>query len=513
MRPHSRSSRPPEPSALQAFRGDLRTSAKLHPLETTLMVVVGALLCFTPWALGSMTVWSQFVSLGLGVLAFTVALINRHYRGELAPNGDFKLIIWPKLIHFPLFWLGLLFLGYILIQALNPAWVYVSDGKAWWLQRIPNIAWLPAGMDTPFKDSNAWRELMIYGTAWLLVCALWVGVTRRVTIQGLLTTVAVNGAVLAIIGILQKVTHAQYILWGLKDVTPAGYFFSTIIYKNHAGAYFNLVLMLTTALLYWHFSRAERRMERSSPAPVFAFCTVLLGLSVLLTNSRAATILMMLFTLLAFIGFIIRCTITRSEGRSPWAITLLCAVFALFIGLGSYFLNTDRAFDEAINRFNNLMEKGAADSSVASRNLARKATLEMAEDNLITGWGAGSFRHYFPVYQRHYPEIYSFKHGKSERIFRWEFAHNDYVQFLAEMGLIGVGLLLAILACTLRHLLKQRVFLRPHLVFILMALLVTAAHAWVDFQFHNPAILFLWCASAALAARWAELEARNAPRA
>jgi O-antigen ligase len=469
------------------------------------MLIVGALLCFTPWAIGTMVVWTQFVSLSLAVLAFTTALINRHYRGELAPSGDFKLIIWPKLIHFPLFWLGLLFLVYILIQALNPAWVYVNDGKSWWLQRIENITWLPAGMDTPFKDMNAWRELMIYGTAWLLVCALWVGVTRRTTIQRLLSIVAINGALLAIIGILQKVTHAKYILWGLKDVTSAGYFFSTFIYKNHAGAYFNLVLMLTTALLYWHFSRAERRMERSSPAPVFAFCTVLLGLSVMLTNSRAATILMMLFTLLAFIGFIIHCTLTRSEGRSPWAITLLCTIFALFIGLGSYFLNTDRAFD----RLGKLWEAGAADSSVASRILARKATMEMAEDNLITGWGAGSFRHYFPVYQRHYPEIYSLKHGKKERIMRWEYTHNDYVQFLAEMGLIGVGLMVAMLVCALRHLIKQQVFMRPHLLFILMALLVTAVHAWMDFQFHNPAILFLWCISAALAARWAELEARN----
>jgi O-antigen ligase len=508
MRPRSRSSRFPDPSSLQQFRGDLRASAKLHPLEMTLLVIVGVLLCYTPWDLGAMQTRTQFISLGLAVTAFVVALVNRHYRGELAPSGDFKLIIWPKLIRFPLFWLGLLFLGYILVQALNPAWVYVSDGKAWWLERIPNIEWLPAGMVTPFKDMNAWRELMIYGTAWLLVCALWVGVTRRATIQWLLTIVAANGALLAVIGILQRVTHAKYMLWGLKHVTTAGGFFSTIIYKNHAGAYFNLVLMLTTALLYWHFSRAERRMERSSPAPVFAFCTVLLGLSVMLTNSRAATLLMMGFTLLAFIGFIVRCTITRSEGRSPWAVTLLCAVFALFIGLGSYFLNTDQALD----RLGKLWEAGSSDSSVASRNLARKATMEMAEDNLVTGWGAGSFRHYFPVYQRHYPEIYNVP-WKKGGVLRWEYAHNDYVQFLAEMGLIGVGLLSAIVLCALRHLLKQRVFERPHLLFILMALLVTAVHAWVDFQFHNPAILFLWCIAAALAARWAELEARNTQRA
>jgi hypothetical protein len=47
-------------------------------------------------------------------------------------------------------------------------------------------------------------------------------------------------------------------------------------------------------------------------------------------------------------------------------------------------------------------------------------------------------------------------------------------------------------------------------MFVLLALVITALHAWVDFQFHNPAILILWCASAALVGRWAELEARMA---
>jgi len=476
----------------------MRASSDLHPLETALIIITGLLLCFMPWALGTMHVWSQFVSLGLASLVFLVALSNRHYRGERAPQGDFKLIMWPKLIRFPIFWLGLLFLGYILTQALNPSWTYVSNGKGWWLSAIEHITWLPAGMETPYADMNPWRELVVYSTAWLMACALWVGITRRVAIQALLTAVVANGALLAIIGILGRVTNSQQMLWGLVD-KHVGYSFATIIYKNHAGAYFNLVLMLCTGMLYWHFSRAERRMERTSPAPVFAFFAVLLGLGVLLTNSRAGIILLLLFTLIAFIGFIVRCTVYPTEGRSPWVITLLCAVFFLFSGLGAYFLNTDEAF----GRLGRLVEERKTDYSVVTRNLARSATMDMANDNLVTGWGAGSFRHYFPVYQRNYPEIY--ENGR----LRWEYAHNDYVQFLAEMGLIGVTMVLAMLACGLRHLIRARVWLKPHLMFMLLALVITTAHAWVDFQFHNPAILLLWCCSAVLISRWVELENRR----
>ncbi|MES2692702.1 MAG: O-antigen ligase family protein, partial [Verrucomicrobiota bacterium] len=497
--------RPDSSSVLQSFRGDARVSADLHPLETSLLIIAGALLCFMPWALGTMHVWSQFISLGLAAAAFTVAIINRRYTGDLAPRGDFRLVMWPKLIRFPLFWLGLLLLAYILVQALNPAWVYMSDGKYRWIEPVAHLSWLPSGMETPFADMNAWRVLVIYSTAWLFACALWVGVTRRATVQWLFTVVAANGALLALIGILQKVTGAKYILWSLEKANTGSYFFATIIYKNHAGAYFNLVLMLCVALLYWHFSRAERRMERASPAPVFAFASVVLGLGVLLTNSRGAILLLMLFTLIAFIGFIVRCTLYRGEGRSPWTIVVLCAIFALFIGLGSYFLNTGKAFD----RISKLISDGREDSSVMTRTFAREATLDMARDNLVTGWGAGSFRHYFPVYQRHYPEIYDVPWNKDAKL-RWEYTHNDYVQLLAELGLIGAAIIAAMLGCGVRHLVRHRVWQRPHLMFVLLALVITAMHAWVDFQFHNPAILILWCASAALVGRWAELEARMA---
>jgi len=505
--PLQRSIIPPprsDDSPLQAFRGELRATTELHSLETGLLITTAVLLCFMPWAFGAMQVWSQFVALGLSATSFTLALINRHYRGHLAPQGDFKLIMWPKLIRFPLFWLGLLFLAYILVQALNPAFTYTVENKRWWLEPTAHIAWLPTSVASPYADMNTWRMLVLYGALWLQVCALWVGLTRRVAVQTLFTVIVVNGAVFALLGILQKVTHAKHVLWVLKDINPTGIFFGTIIYKNHAGAYLALVLMLCTGLLYWHFARAERRMARTSPAPIFAFCAVLLGLSVMLTESRSATILLMIFTLVAFIGFILRCALTRSEGRSPWVITLLCAVFALFIGLGAYFLNTDEAF----NRIGRLIEAGKKDSSVSSRLIARQATWDMARDELVTGWGAGSYRHAFPKYQRQYPEI-TYAAGNKKLRMRWEYAHNDYVQFIAEYGFLGAGMLLAFIAIGVSHFVKQRAYQKPHLVFIALALVFTAAYAWVDFPFHNPAILFLWFISAALVGRWAELENRR----
>jgi O-antigen ligase len=488
---------------LQAFRGETRASASLHPLEKALLVITGAQLVFTPWALGTMHVWSQGISLGLAIAGFVVALINRHYTEEHAHEGDFKLIMWPKLVRFPLFWLGLGLLVYMLVQALNPAWIYAVNGGLPWLVPIDHLSWLPTGIEGPFSLMNAWRTLMIYGAAWLLVCALWVGITRRSALQHLLTLIVANGAILALLGILERVTGTYQILWFVSNSAP-GSFFATFIYKNHAGAYFNLVFMLCVALAYWHFARGERRLERSNPAPVFAFFSAVIGVGVLLTFSRAATLLLIVFTLIAFISFFIRCSLTRGEGRNPIVMGMLCAMFAIFVGLGAYSLNLDKSF----NRLGKLMREGQTDFSISSRQTVLKAAWDMAEDNLVTGWGAGSFRYMFPAYQRNYPAIYLVPEHSNVRM-GWQYAHNDYVQWLDECGLIGAAFFLAMLACGIRHLWRNRVHQRPHLMFLVLALFVTLAHGWMDFPSHNPAILFLWCGIAVLTGRWAEMENRK----
>ena len=65
------------------------------------------------------------------------------------------------------------------------------------------------------------------------------------------------------------------------------------------------------------------------------------------------------------------------------------------------------------------------------------------------------------------------------------------------------------LVCWGRHLWRHRIYLRPPLMVIVLALAVTLAHAFVDFPANNPAIVLLWCTSAVLLGRWTELESRR----
>ena len=87
------------------------------------------------------------------------------------------------------------------------------------------------------------------------------------------------------------------------------------------------------------------------------------------------------------------------------------------------------------------------------RLLSTKATWEMAEDRLVFGWGAGSFRYIFPIYQKGYDILWYYYYREDRGwVGRkvYSYAHNDWVQFLAEYGIVGCTFLLAMFLCLLK---------------------------------------------------------------
>ena len=495
--------RPPSPKAnlVQAFRGEVRAPVPLHPLERFLVAIASLHLCFLPWAMGARAPWAQVVSLGFAAVIFVVALWPRRYTGELAPDGEFTLHTWPRLLRFPLFWLGLGFLAYITIGALNPAWERVSTNLVWFIRSKEHIDWLPTSIEAPFARMNAWRMLVIYGACWLVVCALWTALTRRAAVQTILTVVVSNGLVLALVGIIQKMAGAKKILWFIAS--PADYFHATFVYKNHAGAYFNLLLVVTLGLAVWHHVRSLRRLERSSPAPVFAFGVVVIGACVFMSGSRTAMMLVAGYLVVALVVYLIWRGRDRSAVTNPAVSGLLACGTALFIAAAAYFLNLDHSIDQIQNVFG-AGRKAAIDSRVT----ARTATFELFKDQPVTGWGAGSFRHAFPLHQQNYPEIFR---GPDRLVYFWDHAHNDYVQVLAELGIMGALFPLLALLWLVTKLCRLGALAQPAFLLMLLGFGLTLAHAWVDFPLYNPAILTTFCAVWILVTRWAELETRLAP--
>ncbi len=445
--------------------------------------------------MGARMPWAQLVSLGFGVLALIVSLWPRHYSGELAPEGNFKLHPWPRLLRFPLFWIGLVFLGYVLIQALNPAWERITTPQVWFIKSVDHVEWLPSSVTAPFERMNAWRMLAVWTGVWTAACAIWTGFTRRTAVQGVLNAVLINGSVLALIGILQKATGTPKMLWFMDPV--AHYFHATFVYKNHAGAYFNIIFALAMGLAAWNHVRGLRRLERSTPAPVYLFAAILTGVSVFMSGSRTAMLLLGGFIVVGGLVYLIWRSRSQDSGGSTATSVIVATLAVGFIALAATYLN----LQTSIEQIRNVFERDRF-ASVESRIQARNATWELFRDEPITGWGAGSFRHAFPIHQQNYPDIYR----PFGTVMFWDHAHNDYMQILAEVGILGVIPLLLTLGWFFRRLLRAGALTHPGFLLITLGLGLTLAHAWVDFPLSNTAILTTFGLSWVMLVRWSELE-------
>ncbi len=483
------------PSLVEKFRSGSQQRLPLHPAEKKLLGVLIAHLCLLPWAIGTMYIWTQIASLGLAAIGFLMAIWPRDYTSRFTGGPEFRMAPWPKLIRFPFFWLGLALLAYITIQGLNPAWRYESNAAHWWLHRVKHIAWLPTGMETPFAHFNAWRSLIIYASAWLVACSLWVGLTRRLSVQYVLMALATNGCVLAIVAAAQRFVGNGKILWFVTPPTGS-VGFASFIYKNHAGAYLGLMLSVALGLAYWYYDRGVRRLQKSNPAGLFALMGLFIALMVIFSFSRAAAVLVLVFMVTAGSAlFLIRRRQALDTGNPVIAVTLLL-VFAVF----AYVALQSFEIDQVVRRFDEFAKEGSNAASVRERDLARTASGDMLRAHWLQGTGAGSFRFYFPEYVKKFPEIY--RNGKSF----WEHAHCDWLEIPIELGLAGMLLLLACAGSIGLILIRNYAWSSPLAVLLLLGCAMTLAHAWVDFPFQCPAILITWTTLPVCLARWLELE-------
>jgi hypothetical protein len=482
---------------LEQFRANTKRP-KLHPREILLLWIVSAHLVFLPWALGTMHPWSQWTSLGFAVAGFACSLLPRSYEEEQNGGKSFRLLMWPRLLKFPVFWIGLAFLGYVGVQGLNPAWTYQQDGKNWWMKAIPHISWLPTGVEVSFERWGPWRMVVIYGSILLTVCSIWVGFTRRRALQTLFIVIATNGVALAVFGLAQRLFGNGKIFWFRDSPNPS--FFASFIYKNHAGAYLVLALAVTCGLAAWYYLRGLRRLEKSNPAGLFVFFATGISIAILISYARGATVTMLVFLSLCVVVFIGHQITMKNSARKPIVALALLIILGLFLKTGMEGFNSR----EAWTRLKLGMTRG--DGSLEAREWATTAAVDMLKDNWKGGIGAGSFRFLFPTYQHRDPRLVTIS---GRKVF-WEHAHNDIVQTPIELGLTGMVLVLSMAGSVLIALIRRRFWENPLSGCTVLGIGLIAIYSWWDFPFQCPAILLTWCVLGVSVSLWARFEESHA---
>ena len=366
-----------------------------------------------------------------------------------------------------------------------------SSGGSYVLRKL----WLPTGISVPFGEFNAWRQWIIYASAWLSVCAVWVGCTRHRSLRILLKVVAGNAAALVILMAAQRVAGNGTIPWPLTSLTTHP-LTASFIYENHAGGYFALAAFSAIALATWFFFHSERTLAKSSPSTVFGFLAIVLAVAVLFTLSRGASLALglALFVFTVWGLLRLRASPSGSVRLSP-ATKVFLVVFLVFGVITVHYLD----FAEVYSRFEEFAVQKENEPSIYSRVLAHQAAAEMLKDHWVRGVGAGCFRHLYPEYVKHYPEIYEGGH-----IF-WAHAHCDWLEIPIELGLFGDLLLAGGAAWWVWLFAKKGVIWSPFVVPVLLGCLQTLVHATFDFPLQCPAILVTWCVLIAVAGSWVEI--------
>jgi len=133
-------------------------------------------------------------------------------------------------------------------------------------------------------------------------------------------------------------------------------------------------------------------------------------------------------------------------------------------------LKTDRMADRMRG-----LEHEVATGRENTRLVLARATLDMIQDRPVLGWGAGGYAYCLPGYQVRYPEI-CIARDSHKRMF-FEHAHDDYLELLAEYGVVGCSFLLASLCFYVSRLIRLRVWRNVPAGILLLGCLVIIVHA------------------------------------
>ncbi len=268
----------------------------------------------------------------------------------------------------------------------------------------------------------------------------------------------------SLLGIVQHFTSDAKI-YGFRTLTAGGDPFGPFVNRNHFAGFVELTLPAGLALLIF-------RGLRRDMIPLTGLLTIVPVGAMLLSGSRGG-IVSFAFEV-AVLALLAR---LRKAPEGPRLVALAIvgfAALALVAWLGA---------GRAIERFSTL-HKG--DVSLARRGAMVRGAAHIFFDHPLKGTGLRSLVVVFPRYEIAY-DGYVVDH-----------VHNDYMELLAEMGILGGLCGLAFLWILFRDARKSFIAEQGHFSRALHAAGITAVcgllvHSLVDFNLHIPsnALLFL----------------------
>jgi O-antigen ligase len=410
-----------------------------------------AILYFAALAFGSRDAWAM----ALITLATIVVLGVRLFYDS-----------WQDKVKFVRFWE---FIPFVLLL------IYVG------LQRLHTIAGLQSGPASRPHTLASYSTTLYLGLAFSYVCIMLLtanGFRSRTRMKLLVFCILLLGAFEAVYGLFQYLGDYD-LIWGVSIFSHSGVAHGTIANRNHYALLLNISICCGVGFLYYRSVSLLRgqnltiRQVIGAPGSaklVWIFLWLaLIGLALIFSMSR-----MGILAMLGGIGtMVIAGKLSEMTKRSS---TL--GIFLLFaiIGLALY-----TGLDAVMARYETMTQSGYFEKD---RGPIWRDTWTMVQGHLVFGQGLGAFQWIFPAYEQMEPDVPA----------KW--AHNDYLQALAEVGIVGLLLLAwAFVACwrtAVRNLVRSDdPLVRGIGLATLGALVATALQEITDYSLCTPGVAVL----------------------
>lgn len=373
------------------------SSARFSRLSGVIFILLCVILVFATLAYGSTEAWAfGFLSVLSGltaVLWLADAWLKKEFSFE------------TNILQLPLF--GLVLIGLIqLLPLRNPE---LASGAL----SVPAVASLSIN---PYATRFAVIQLIIFA---VFFAAAFAYINSAYRLRKAVALVVIFGAVMAFFGILQRLASPDGI-YGWRPTSQA-IPFASFVNQHHFAAFMEMTIGLTLALLVGKATEKDKRL-------LLIIALVLMGIAILLTGSRGGVL-----SLLGVVGFVLLTTrlrshkadeedISKDERRARFRKNLAFVgggLGLLIVLIGAVlFLGGDAPLTRGIGF------TGQEDVS-SGRLHFWSVALQIFKDYPILGAGLDSFGTAFPRYDTW--------NGS----FRVEQAHNEYLQILADAGILG----------------------------------------------------------------------------
>lgn len=477
---------------------------------------------------------------------------------------DARSRVWRALLHDPLTWLTIALTLFLAIQWIN-AYTFIEWNplqKTWEVVspafdclRHPDVETIiqqppanpsqpvylriPDSVPVPWLPHALRSDEAVTVLAWFTPVLVALLAIRHATLRHskrmLCTFICGMTSLLAIAGIIQFVVGGTFLYWGMES---KAFFFATFGYPNHAACFFPAVMALSIGMLLWNL---EHREHTRIPPWFYIISALLCAISAILSGSRAGVLFALAIATFTTIYVPIRYFGSMSVKYRIAVPTLLFIATLTVIGSAAFRIyathaNQHRA--EALRVASTPEEHAAAFALPAYRSIP-------AIDTVLREIGDTDWAIFFenPMLMRSgYQGILALRQfdaypyfGTGAWSFRWLNAqyintdapeeqkwlrdrkgvgqanvHNDTLQFLAEHGMVGFGLMVGCIivlaipfffalfrspSIPMSDAVADRCWINricAYCVFAFVATTMIAAHSFIDLVFRSPACMMLY---------------------